>query len=439
MSAGRTLKRAALLLGIAVLALVAASPWIMRQLGGAWSREAVDPDGWSPTAAELIAAARSDLDPARVFDFHVHLLGVGAGGTGAWLNPRLTSWLHPVDHARFTVFMSAAGITDLARADQQYLERFVSLVQSSPIGGRYLLLPFDWRYEAATGRQNPSGSEFYVPNSYALQVTQDDPMLQVGMSVHPYRPDALEALEAAAADGAWVVKWLPNAMGIDPADARCFPYYERMAELGLVLISHGGAEKAVHAEEDQELGNPLRLRAALDRGVRVVVAHCASSGSSRDLDEEVDSAAGAAEGAQAESADEGPQVSNFELFLRLMDEARYEHLLWGEISAITQVNRFPETLVTLLAREDLHGRLVNGSDYPLPGVNVLFSTLALERAGFLSEAERDALNEIYDRNPLLFDLVLKRTVRHPQRGTRFPAAVFELPPDLDRTSAGRHR
>ena len=40
--------------------------------------------------------------------------------------------------------------------------------------------------------------------------------LRVGRrSIHPYRPDAVAALEQAKADGARAVKWLPPAMGID--------------------------------------------------------------------------------------------------------------------------------------------------------------------------------------------------------------------------------
>ena len=38
------------------------------------------------------------------------------------------------------------------------------------------------------------------------------------------------------------------------------------------------------ASEMHDFGNPLRLRRALDAGVRVVVAHCASMGQDRDLD-----------------------------------------------------------------------------------------------------------------------------------------------------------
>ena len=36
-------------------------------------------------------------------------------------------------------------------------------------------------------------------------------------------------------------------------------------------------------------------------------------------------------------------MHNFDLFLRLMDEKRYEGLVFGEISAMTQFNRSRET------------------------------------------------------------------------------------------------
>ncbi len=42
----------------------------------------------------------------------------------------------------------------------------------------------------------------------------------------------------------------------------------------------------------------------------------------------------------------------------------------------------------------------------------------------LTPEEREWLNEIYDYNPLLFDYAVKRTIRHPESGNRFPASVF---------------
>src|SRR5690606_32647530 len=137
------------------------------------------------------------------------------------------------------------------------------------------------------------------------------------------------------------------------------------------------------------------------------VAHCASLGEGTDLD---DPARG--------------RIPNFDLFLRLMDDPRYVGLVYGEISALTQVGRSGRPLATMLARTDLHERLVNGSDYPLPAIDALFQTGALADEGYLTDDEARQLDEIWRANPLLFDLVLKRTVRHPETGARFPASVF---------------
>ena len=74
-------------------------------------------------------------------------------------------------------------------------------------------------------------------------------------------------------------------------------------------------------------------------------------------------------------------------------------------------------------RTDLHPRLLNGSDYPLPAINVIIRTGELLELGYITEEERGYLNEIYDFNPLLFDFVVKRTVRGPN-GERFAPEVF---------------
>jgi hypothetical protein len=116
--------------------------------------------------------------------------------------------------------------------------------------------------------------------------------------------------------------------------------------------------------------------------------------------------------------------------MRLMNEKRYEGLVFGDISAMTQFNRAGRPLATILEREDLHERLVNGSDYPLPAINVLIRTGPLMKAGYINATERDSLNEIYDYNPLLFDFVLKRTVRLPGTQRRLPASLFMKNPTL---------
>ena len=96
--------------------------------------------------------------------------------------------------------------------------------------------------------------------------------------------------------------------------------------------------------------------------------------------------------------------------------------LFGEISATTFFNRVDGTLATLLRRTDLHPRLVNGSDYPLPAINALIRTGKLESLGLITAEQRKILNEIDRHNPLAFDFALKRSVRAGGRG--FADRVF---------------
>lgn len=365
-------------------------------------------------AGDLIKRSFDDIDPARLVDYHTHVAGIGKG-TGAFVNPKMLAWRHPFHRLKFKVYLSAGAVTDVEQADSQIVERLTRLITNIDGHGKHRLLAFDKNYNR-DGTANLAKTEFYVPNDYvfALAEKQSDCFEPV-ISVNPYRPDAFAELERGAKRGARMVKWLPNAMGIDPSDELCDPFYQKMKELGLVLLSHGGEEKAVEAEEDQRLGNPLLLRRALDQGVKVIVAHCAGLGDNEDLDHP-----------------QRKRVPNFDLFLRLMDEKRYEGLLFADISAMTQYNRTGKPLTTILQREDLHERLVNGSDYPLPAINVLVRTGALHKQGYITGEQRLWLNEVYDYNPLLFDFVLKRTLRVPGTEQRLPASIFMTNPALER-------
>lgn len=381
---------------------------LLHHIGGAFTRKPEElKDGVSLKAADLIKRAFDDIDPECLIDHHTHVAGIGTGGTNAFVNPKMRSWAHPFHHLKFKVYLSAAGVEDEERADADLIQRLVNLIKHIEYHGKHRLLAFDKNYRR-DGSVNLEKTEFYVSNEYVFALAEEYPKLFVpNISINPYRSDAIEELEKWARRGARVVKWLPNAMGIDPSDSRCDPFYQKMKELDLILLSHGGEEKAVEAKEDQKLGNPLLLRGALDHGVKVIVAHCAGLGENPDLD----------------SPDKKP-VHNFDLFMRLMNEQRYEGLVFGEISAMTQFNRIGKHLTTILEREDLHERVVNGSDYPLPAINVLIRTRPLVRGGYINADERELLNEIYDYNPLLFDFVLKRRIKVPGTNQRLPASVF---------------
>jgi mannonate dehydratase len=279
-----------------------------------------------------------------------------------------------------------------------------------PAGARILLLAFDWAHDEQ-GRPLREASAFHVPNAYAARVARAHPARMAwAASIHPYRGDALAALEGAIADGARAMKWLPAAMGIDPASARCDAFYRLLAKHDLPLITHAGHEAAVAGTARQDYGNPLKLRRALDLGVRVVVAHCASHGD--DLDQA------------------GQRRSSFEIFAGMMDANLSG--LYGDISAVTQFNR-AEVLQTLLARPEWHDRLLNGSDYPLPGILPLTSLSKLIKLKLLDAETKPFLSGLREHNPLLFDFALKRLLRRD--GVGFADAVFETRDFFDRKRA----
>ncbi len=364
----------------------------------------------------LVRAAWDGVDPRQVWDCHAHLFGNGRSGTGIFLSPALDRPTTIAGHVRRAMYFNAAcGGDDEERLDAAVLERIVHLADELPPGAKLVLLAFDFTHDA-DGRRREDLTSFAVADAYAARVCRSRPdRFEWIASVHPYRRDAVAALEAARGAGARAVKWLPQAMGIDLAHPRAIALYPALRRLGLPLLVHVGEERAVEGAGRHDLGSPLALRHPLDRGVRVIAAHCASLGRSPDLDADPDPA-------------RAPLADNFALFARLMDEPRYQGLLFGDLAALTQANR-AAALPAILAAKQWHERLVNGSDYPLPAVMPLHSLRGLARAGLLDEAAIPVLSELRHVNALQFDFVLKRSLSW--RGERLPAAVFETRRILD--------
>ena len=391
-----------------LLLLLLCTPLLIDRLGGDFDRDPEDGEWlFSEAANALIQASFEGIEPGTLRDYHTHLLGLGEDPHRAYVHEHSFSWLHPLQLFRNRIYLSAAGVTDRDQADARYLARLVRLIRATPGFGRYHLLAYDKHY-LADGTVDESRTRFYVSNEYVFEVAERYPDLFIPVaSIHPYREDAIAALNKWASKGVRMIKWLPNAQGIDPADPRLLPFYEAMQAHGMVLLTHTGEEKAVEAGEQQDFGNPLLLRQPLGVGVKVIAAHAASLGAHPDLDDP-----------------DRPIVPAYKLLLRLMDEKRYDGLLFAEISAITMHHRAEEALLALLQRPDLHHRLVNGSDYPVSAVNMLISLDQLSEMGVLDETLQPALREIYHTNPLLFDFVLKRSLRLPSTDLGFDVSVF---------------
>ena len=354
-------------------------------------------------------AAWEGLDSASVWDSHAHLIGTGDSKSGIYVNPRTESLFNPGEYARRLFFLNAGCVHEEKKGsvDRAYVERLHNLADGMKPGFKVVLFAFERAFDDR-GEPDLPHSMFYVPDAYTSDTAKKHARyFEWAASVHPYRADALDALEGAKQDGAVAVKWLPSAMNIDPASKRCDAFYDFLSRNNIPLIVHAGEERAVTGSEKHEYGNPLRLRRALDAGVRVVIAHCASMGEDRDLDK----------------GEAGPYVESFLLFERLMKVKSFEGRLFGDISAMTQRNRAGPNLVRVIERSDWHARLLNGSDYPLPGLMPVFSVDYLVSLKLLPESAAPVLKEIRLHNPLLFDFVLKRNLR--SNGKALSASVFE--------------
>ncbi len=228
------------------------------------------------------------------------------------------------------------------------------------------------------GRLDRDRTQVFVPDEYIAAQVVRHTNLWFGASINPLRRDALERLDWAASHGAVLVKWIPPIMDFDPSDARLEPFYRRMAALRMPLLSHTGKERAFAGSRD-ELGDPGKLRLALELGVTVIAGHVGAGGES-----------------------EGE--ANIDRVARLMGEFPN---LYADISALTQANRLGK-LRGALANPAIEGRLVYGTDYPLINtalVSPWYFPLNLTRA------EMARLSSI--ENPWARDVALKQALGVP--------------------------
>jgi uncharacterized protein len=367
---------------------------------------------WSSAAEDLIQEAFEGLD--GFYDYHMHLLGLGAKTDEIWVNPTVLSLAHPMDFFKAKVFMNASGIRNKEKADEQYIDQLFRLIDKMPHAGKYCLFAWEKCYDL-NGEVVYEDTKIHISNEYVYNICRRMPdRLVPVVSIHPYRQDVLEELEKWAAKGVKMIKWMPATMGMDPSEPRCVPFYQKVKELDMVLLSHAGEEETVPVQKFQPLNNPLLFRLPLEVGTKVILAHCAGKGKGEDLD------------------NKGKKVPNHELFFRMMDDPRYEGRLFGDVSAMAQANRCGDPLQTVFDRKEHHRRLIYGSDYPLPAINSAISLKLLIKLGYLDEEDKKPLKEIYKNNPILFSFVLFRTLHDPNNTSyRFPNSMFSFHPELE--------
>lgn len=277
--------------------------------------------------------------PVGIIDMHCHTAGFGEGGSGALLSEALRgSW-------KFGLYLKIFGSSkaEVEREGDIVLMKIIaeSIRQAKHVDGA-VILAMDAPY-TDTGELDHKTAEVVIPNRFVGESVKDFEGLHFGCSVHPNRKEALEELEWSKANGAVLVKWLPNIQNIDPSDERYRSYYEKMVELDLPLLTHVGDEESF-TQTNNALGDPHLLRFPLECGVRVIAAHVASSGESDGQD-------------------------NAERLLEMMPEFPN---LFADLSTLTQMNR-KKYLPVVLNDSRLDGRLMYGTDYPLTNTPLVTS------------------------------------------------------------------
>ncbi|MFC1585215.1 amidohydrolase family protein [Fibrobacterota bacterium] len=270
-------------------------------------------------------------DRPLILDMHCHTAGIGAGNSGCFASPKLLS------SYKFKIYLKAFNVSheDLQEhGDAQVIRRLSEALARSKLVSGAIVLALDGVMDSA-GTLDTARTEVYIPNEFVHRETSQYGNLYFGASVNPLRRDALERLEACAGMGARLIKWIPSIQHIDVSDIGLIPFYEKMKELGLPLLTHTGHERSFTGADDK-LCDPALLELPLSLGVTVIAAHVATTGKHEGM-------------------------PNHERLFPLF--ARYPNL-FADISSLTQINK-KGYLPEILNHKDLYPRLLYGTDFPL--------------------------------------------------------------------------
>jgi predicted TIM-barrel fold metal-dependent hydrolase len=257
--------------------------------------------------------------------------------------------------------------------EQRYADILLQLARDSSLDAVVLLA--HERVHDSDGTPREDLGSMFVPNDVVLRLAREHEEFLAGVAIHPARADALDELERCIAEGAALMKCLPNCQNIDVSDVRYGPFWQRMAEHRLPLLAHTGGEHTVPVV-NRALADPKLLRLPLECGVTVIAAHCATKSGLFDRD-------------------------YFDDWVKMLGNFPN---LYGDISAMVSLNRCRHLRGCL--GNEIASRVVHGSDFPVP---VLGHRLRLQ--GALDQATFRRIQSI--RNPLERDWQFKQALGFP--------------------------
>jgi predicted TIM-barrel fold metal-dependent hydrolase len=262
-----------------------------------------------------------------IVDCHVHVCAF-TPGHGRMSERMLRSYPFRFLRSRFEL----EG--DDASTERALVCRLAETIEDAEPLDAVVVLAFDSVYDPE-GHADWANTHFYVSNDYVAGLSRKYSRMLFGASIHPYRRDAVAELERCIRAGAVLVKWLPIVQGFNPADERCFPFYEALAHYQVPLLSHTGGEQSLPTL-DRAMADPALLEPALARGVTVIAAHCGTR-------------------SRPGETDFVPR------FIRMAQE--HENL-YGDTSALSLPTR-SYAYRKLLKNPTVRAKLIHGSDWPI--------------------------------------------------------------------------
>jgi predicted TIM-barrel fold metal-dependent hydrolase len=275
----------------------------------------------------------------KVIDIHMHIGGKGNSSPCKMSRRFLSSPAY-----LYMVVRSGIPLRDLLKDhDRAIRNTILNRLNNAPSVDFGVFLALDAVYKE-NGDADKKKSHMITPNQYVMDIAKNTQKVLFGASVHPNRGkgNGTEEIDKWVEGGAVLIKWIPNSQIIDPSNKKYKWFYEKLADQDLPLLCHTGPEHAVPVlkKEYQKLGDPRKLRLALDAGVKVIAAHCASSFF--------------------------PWENSYlnELSEMLEEADRRGWRLYADISAMCTL--FRASIIDDILEKIPHNRMVFGSDYPVP-------------------------------------------------------------------------
>ncbi|MFZ2968957.1 MAG: amidohydrolase family protein [Sulfuricurvum sp.] len=236
----------------------------------------------------------------------------------------------------------------------EYTRALLASVRSSHYVKKIVLFGVDARVDEAGKVLHKDITVCATNEDVAALYRGNEDVIIPFFSINPKRPDALDLIDRYADAGFVGAKFLQNYWGVDTREERYRPYFDKLSQRGLPLIVHVGSESSVHSfkscESIQMLNHPL------EAGVQVICAHMALSYDALH---------------PFKSLSKNPKYFNAEYYT-LIDMLKGYPNLYADISALLTPVR-AKVLRHLSTQNDIHHKLLFGTDFPVPFSTVFTS------------------------------------------------------------------